>query len=257
MGHHKHTISQTHSTRGQPLGVRVCLRKGCGRKYQPRRRNQRFCQDPDCRKEVLRWQAAKRQEKRRSRPAVRQQRAAAERQRRAACREARREARCRLVSSRTACRSPAVVPPAPGAWSRRRKKVPAPFCDRPGCYEPQREGCCGQARYCGDECRQAMGRVFDRKRKCLRRKTQAGRFKRFLEYQARRAARCEARRKTAALPAHWASPGLAPVSKPDGPAVLHSEIFDERQLPSSDRKEVTEHDRETSLGNRSRAPPAS
>ena len=225
--------------------------------YQPRRRNQHFCQDPDCRKEVLRWQAAKRQQKRRSQPAVRQQRAAAERQRRAACRDTRREARCRGLVSRAACQSVPVSQTTPGAWSRRRRKVSAPFCDRPGCYEPQRETCCGQARYCGDECRQAMGRVLDRKRKCLRRKTWAGRFKRSLEYQARRAARRAPRLKTVALPAPPASPDVAPVLKPDGPAVLHSETFDERQLPWSDRKEVTEHDRETSLGKRSRAPPAS
>jgi hypothetical protein len=252
LGHHKHTILQTDSTSGQSrLRVRVCLRKGCGRKYQPRRWNQRYCQDPECRKEVARWQSAKRQEKRRSQPGVRQQRAAAERQRRAACREARREARCRLMSSRPACQAPAEAQPTPGAWSRRRKNS-APFCDRPGCYEPQRTGCCGQTGYCGDDCRQAMNRVRDRERKCLQRKTPAGRFKRCLEYRARRAGR----QKAVALPAHPASPGPAAVSKPGGPAVLGSQTFDERQLPWSDPKEVTEHDRETNLGSRSRAPPA-
>ena len=225
--------------------------------YQPRRRNQHFCQDPDCRKEVLRWQAAKRQQKRRSQPAVRQQRAAAERQRRAACRDTRREARCRGLVSRAACQSVPVSQTTPGAWSRRRKKFPTPFCDRPGCYEPQRETTCGQACYCGGECREEMRRVRDRERKCLRRKTPAGRYKRSLEYQARRAARRAARRKTAALLAHFASPDPAPVSKPGGPAVLRSQTSDERQLPWNDRKEVTEHDRETSLGKRSRAPPAS
>jgi hypothetical protein len=45
--------------------------------------NQRYCQDPECRKEVARWQAAKRQQERRRRPEVRQQQAAAERERRA------------------------------------------------------------------------------------------------------------------------------------------------------------------------------
>ena len=44
---------------------RICLRKGCGRKYQPRRWNQRYCQDPECLREVRRWQAARRQAKRR------------------------------------------------------------------------------------------------------------------------------------------------------------------------------------------------
>jgi hypothetical protein len=98
-----------------------------------------------------------------------------------------------------------------------------------------------------------MTRVMDRERKCLGRKTPEGRYKRLLEYQAR----CAARRKTVALPAHPAAPDHIPVSKPDDSAVLRSQTSDERQLPWSDLKEVTEHDRETNLGSRSRAPPAS
>ena len=45
--------------------ARPCLNKGCGRKYQPRRWNQRYCQDPECLREVRRWLAAQRQAKRR------------------------------------------------------------------------------------------------------------------------------------------------------------------------------------------------
>ena len=62
--------------------LRVCLRKGCGRKYQPRCWNQRYCQDPDCLREVRRWQAARRQTRRRQAPAVKLRHAEAERVRR-------------------------------------------------------------------------------------------------------------------------------------------------------------------------------
>jgi len=62
--------------------ARVCLRKGCGQKYLPRRWNQRYCQDPDCLREVRRWQAAKRQAKRRLEDTAKAQHAQAQRARR-------------------------------------------------------------------------------------------------------------------------------------------------------------------------------
>ena len=55
--------------------MRVCLRKGCGRKYQPRRWNQHYCQDPECLRLVMRWQAARRQAKRRQDDAAKAQHA--------------------------------------------------------------------------------------------------------------------------------------------------------------------------------------
>lgn len=58
---------------------RLCLRKGCGRRYQPRCWNQRYCQDPTCQREVRRWQAARRQARRRQAPQVKAQHAAAQR----------------------------------------------------------------------------------------------------------------------------------------------------------------------------------
>lgn len=61
---------------------RICLRKGCGQKYLPRRWNQHYCQIPECLREVRRWQAAKRQAKRRQDEAVKAQHAQAERVRR-------------------------------------------------------------------------------------------------------------------------------------------------------------------------------
>jgi hypothetical protein len=62
--------------------VRMCLRKGCGQKYLPRRCNQRYCQDPECLRQLRRWQAAKRQAKRRQHETVKAQHAEAERVRR-------------------------------------------------------------------------------------------------------------------------------------------------------------------------------
>lgn len=180
LGQDQHNLPPSLPTRVSGLPARICLRKGCGRIFQPRRWNQRYCQDPECLRLVHRWQAAKRQQHRRSHLEVRQERAATARQRR-------RDEACR------------VEPPAPQAltaggpktdtaWSR-SKRNSAPFCDRPGCYEAPRPSCRCEARYCGDECSRSVRRVRDRERKWLSRKTAAGRFKRQLEYQARRIAR--------------------------------------------------------------------
>jgi hypothetical protein len=62
--------------------VRSCVRKGCRRKYQARSWNQRYCQEPDCLRQVRRWQAARRQAKRRRDDDVRAQHAEAEKERR-------------------------------------------------------------------------------------------------------------------------------------------------------------------------------
>lgn len=62
--------------------ARICLRKGCGQKYLPRRWNQRYCQDPECLRELRRWQAAKRQARRRQHETVKTQHAQAQRARR-------------------------------------------------------------------------------------------------------------------------------------------------------------------------------
>jgi hypothetical protein len=67
---------------GRRPRARLCLRKGCGRKYQPRRWNQRYCQDPECQRQVRRWQAAQRQAKRRLDAEAKAQHAEAQRLRR-------------------------------------------------------------------------------------------------------------------------------------------------------------------------------
>lgn len=84
MGAHYVKGKRCRTTRGRRPRPRprTCLRKGCGRKYQPRRWNQLYCQDPECRKQIRRWQAARRQAKRRLDADVRAQHAEAERVRR-------------------------------------------------------------------------------------------------------------------------------------------------------------------------------
>ena len=181
MGHSQFTSRPPASASTRRLRPRVCLRKDCGRVYQPRRWNQRYCQDPECLKQVRRWQNTQRQQDRRRQIEVREQRAAAERQRR----ERRRQARAGPTRRESSPREP---PSDNRAWSRRRKNS-VPFCHRPGCYEPLPTDTRVPARYCGCACRLAMQRVLDRERKWLRRKTPAGRCKRRFEYQARRVAR--------------------------------------------------------------------
>ena len=65
--------------RGRRPRPRICLRKGCGRKYQPRCWNQRYCQEPECQREVRRWQAARRQAKHRQDAEAKARHAQAER----------------------------------------------------------------------------------------------------------------------------------------------------------------------------------
>jgi hypothetical protein len=61
---------------------RSCLRKGCKCKYEPGRWNQRYCQDPECLRQVHRWQAARRQAERRRDTRIQVQHAQAEKERR-------------------------------------------------------------------------------------------------------------------------------------------------------------------------------
>ena len=225
------------------LEPRICLAKGCGQVYQPRNCNQRYCQDPECLKKVGRWQAAKRQRKRRERPEVREREAAAECERRAHRREQRRRNALNQSGSSGAAHRDA------GALSRKRR-IPKTFCDRPGCYEPPRCCCNGQARYCGAECRRAMTRVRDRERKWLARKTEAGQYKRGLEYQARRDSRA-AQREMAEN--DWRENS----AQHRRDTVLRSQQSDQPRLPYRDSKEAIDDDRETCTDRGPRPPPSS
>lgn len=199
VGHSQYTHPAPVSASTRRLGPRVCLRKGCGRVYQARRWNQRYCQQPECLREVRRWQSAQRQQQRRRRAEVRQQQAAAERQRR----QRRRQARAGPLPEKP---QPASPQPAAGAWSRRRKNS-APFCHRPGCYEPLCQAFRAPVRYCCHACRQAVQRVLDRERKWLRRNIPAGRCQ---QRGASGACRAQQRRVTS-VPSHVpARPGARP-----------------------------------------------
>ena len=61
---------------------RTCVNKKCGRKYHARCWNQRYCQDLECRREVDRWLAARRQARRRKADSAKAQHARAEKARR-------------------------------------------------------------------------------------------------------------------------------------------------------------------------------
>jgi hypothetical protein len=76
------TRKHNRSARARRPRSRSCLRKGCKRKYKPRCRIQRYCQEPECLRQVRRWQAARRQAERRKDAHVRAQRAEAEKVRR-------------------------------------------------------------------------------------------------------------------------------------------------------------------------------
>jgi hypothetical protein len=171
VGHRQHKPS----CRCRRPRTRLCLRKGCGRRFQPRRWNQRYCQDPACLRLLRRWQAAQRQAKRRQDDTAKGQHAAAQRARR------------QIAKS---VPQPLKEPEAAAARGHAAKIFfLRPLCQRPGCYEPPHKSARNQATYCCFTCRQAVHRVVDRERKWRQRGTFQGRRARQREYQAARARR--------------------------------------------------------------------
>lgn len=150
--------------------VSVCAR-ACGHRYTPRRWNQRYCQDPECLREVRRWQSRQRQRRRRASPRGRQRHRQAQRARRLEA-----KIRGQTPTKRSTDR-------ARGHAGEKSSDI---FCGRTGCYEPPRESLRTPACYCSTTCRTAMRRVRDRERKWLSRVTLAGRMKRHYEYEAAR-----------------------------------------------------------------------
>jgi hypothetical protein len=163
--------------------ARICLRKGCGRKYQPQRWNQRYCQDPECQRQVRRWQAARRQARRRLDATAKAQHAEAQRARRA-----------RGQSLPQGPKDPEVA----AARGHAAKILwPTPLCDRPGCHQSLLKSVGKPACFCGRACGQAMRRVRDRERKWGIRGTFQGRRARAQEYAAARARRSGPQHDTA------------------------------------------------------------
>ena len=162
-------------TRPRRPRTRVCLRKGCGGTYQPRRWNQRYCHDPQCQRLVRRWQAARRQARRRQDAAAKAQHAEAQRARR----------------QRIGCapQAPQNATVAPARGHAAKIILPTPMCDRPGCHEPPQKAVDKPACFCSPACRQAVRRVLDRERKWRFRGTFRGRKARVQEYAAARVRR--------------------------------------------------------------------
>jgi hypothetical protein len=150
----------------------LCLRKGCGRRYTPRRWNQRYCGDAECRRLVRRWQAARRQAKRRL-----------DKEAKAKHAEAQRARRRRAAFSPQPPKKPKV---ASARGHAAKRFFPIPICGRPGCHEALLKS---GRHFCCHACRQALRRVEDRERKWLFRGTFQGRRARAKEYAAARARR--------------------------------------------------------------------
>lgn len=246
MGHSQCSTASPPLPENSRFPQRVCLRKGCGRIFDVRSGNQRYCQDPECLRQVRRWLSAKRQRVRRQRPEVRENRAAAAREVR--------ERKSRLKTDPPAPTEPimpAEQPDPPGAWSRSRK-ISGPICDRVGCYESPRPSCRCPARYCSHACRDAMQRVRDRERKWLWRNTFAGEIKCRQQARNRQAARraASADRASAALDATTltGSDVVLPYRSPPDVSVLlrdrKEDISDDIQNP------------EATVASQSRPPPA-
>jgi hypothetical protein len=130
--------------------TRLCLLKGCGRHFRPRRWRQRYCSDR-CWQEALVWSRWKQQQKYR----------ATERGKK------RRNAQCRRNRQRVKIRMKDAAE-ATGGLARviSHKHFSGESCDRPGCYEMfQLSARSPQQRFCSRFCRRAVERVRERERR--------------------------------------------------------------------------------------------
>ena len=241
----------------------ACLRKGCGNVFRPRRWNQRYCQDEQCRRELQRWQNSQRQQRRRQRPAARRQHAERERTRRQQQRLTARDSE----TSPLPAQAPAPTPDSAGggAWSRGKKKS-VPFCQRPGCYEPRPQGGRLPFRYCGHACGSAMRRVMERERKRLRRRTlRTEEMRSIVRTVPQDAALVATTNEEATAPNPTASisggctSGVRNSRLAAGKAVSSRLTPDDRTTATTHphRLEEVRHDRKTTAHPRPRPPPAS
>jgi hypothetical protein len=182
-----HVTGKRHRrARGRRSRLRNCLRKGCRRKYRPRCHNQRYCQDPECLREVRRWHAARRKARHRQDADVKTKHAQEEKARRR-----------RVKSAVQTVENPEL---APARGHAAQTFFSLPLCDRPGCHEHPASSRRNLARYCCPACRQAVRNVLDRERKWLSRGTLEGLKKRAIEYQAARRRRALLQGRIAAQP---------------------------------------------------------
>jgi len=245
MGHPQSTDSQSFSARASRFPPRRCHRKGCEAVFVPRCWNQRYCRQPACLRELHRWQAAKRQQRRRNRAEVRRQHAEAERQRRSRQRATRRAAPAAVSSSSSVSNAPATS----RAWSR-SKQPPENFCDRPGCFEAVRPSCRAPSRYCGDTCREAVRRVRDRERKWKRR------HRHLPGVSRRHEASGSPHPRRHAAQSRTRGHALDSTSTGSNPVRDYRSGGDNGLSSGETHQEVFEHDQETCIGRRPRASPS-
>lgn len=242
----QHNTDSTHRSRKSRFRQRVCPRKGCEAVYTPRAGNQRYCQDPQCRQEVRRWQAAGRQKQRRLRPEVRQSQAAAAKVARL------RKSLLKLHPPLPAKPIVPTEPPQSPCASSRSRKNSGPICARVGCYEPPAPAARCPTRYCSGSCRQTMQRVRDRERKWLWRNTLTGQFK-----CRQRADRRQKQKRTLLTDHSSTCTNAATAAHPA--VVLAYRVPPDFSVPSGDRKEDFDHDvqdPETALTSQTRPPPS-
>jgi len=258
MGREQHNSPSRRSPSTRRFPRRTCHRRGCRRKFLPRSGNQRYCQEPECLRQLHRWQAARRQRRRRKEAEKRKQHAAAERQRRRRRREMQEAKQGELAPSPPASRAP-----TQRAWSR-SKKIPHDFCDRPGCYGalpgPRR----GPAQYCGKNCAQAQRRVQDRERKFKQRQRERKRKRKAVPRGSRRrrkpfrtARRQTPRKASYSAPRRASGKASKRVRSAGRKAAASVSSRDRTELPKLPEEVLEhEHDSETSPGHRPRAPPS-
>ena len=127
--------------------TRLCLLKGCGQHFRPRRWRQRYCSDR-CWQEALAWSRWKQQQKYRASEVGKK----------------RRNAQCKRNRERVKIRMKNATAGLARVISG-RNFIGDP-CDRPGCYEMfQRSTRSPHQRFCSMGCRRAVQRVRERERR--------------------------------------------------------------------------------------------
>ena len=152
-------------------GTRLCLLKGCEKRFQPDCPQARYC-SLACRRSACRWRRWR---------ASRQYRASPhgqERRRAQNCRYRQRQRESRRAGTST--ESPeGTDPPCEG---QRAAEIPQEFgncaCDRPGCYELfVLQARSPQQHFCSAACRQALRRVRQRERRLRARRRRGIRWR--------------------------------------------------------------------------------
>ncbi len=130
--------------------MRLCLLKGCGRLFSPRRWRQRYCSDR-CWQAALVWSRWKQQQRYRATEG-------GKKRRNAQCRRNRQRVKIRIKDASEATGDRARV--------ISHKHLIGKSCDRPGCYETFTTTRRSPAqRFCSWCCRRAVERVRERERR--------------------------------------------------------------------------------------------